>query len=63
MTLSGVTKCALISRATFVTELHTTAFSEEAVDTAHPEGLKLQKRYRQHRQKLFVFLARGGGAL
>lgn len=27
-------------------------------DTAHPEGLKLQKRYRQHREKLFVFLER-----
>jgi len=27
-------------------------------DTAHPEGFKLQKRYRQHRDKLFVFLKR-----
>lgn len=29
-----------------------------AEDTAYPEGLKLQKRYRQHREKLFVFLER-----
>lgn len=29
-----------------------------AEDTAHPEGRKLQKRYRQHREKLFVFLER-----
>jgi len=29
-----------------------------AEDTAHSEGLKLQKRYRQHGGKLFVFLER-----
>jgi transposase len=27
-------------------------------DTTHPQGLKLQKRYRKHREKLFVFLER-----
>lgn len=29
-----------------------------ATDTAHPEGQKLQRRYRRHRDKLFVFLER-----
>lgn len=29
-----------------------------ATDTAHPEGRKLQERYRRHRDKLFVFLER-----
>ena len=29
-----------------------------AADTAHPEGQRLQRRYRRHRDKLFVFLER-----
>jgi len=38
--------------------VYTTCDQLLADDTAHPAGLKLQRRYRRHRDKLFVFLER-----
>jgi transposase len=38
--------------------IYTECAQRLAEDTAHPEGLRLQKRYRQHLALLFVFLER-----